>query len=361
MRIGFAVPALVGASLWGQSPENVLVVVNRNSELSGRIARYYVQKRLIPPQNVCRIAASTEETIQRREYQNVEAGVRACLEARPKTPRIDYIATTQGVPLRIDGTIGREATAASVDSELTLLGKKMKGEKIAVEGPVNNPFYHQKHSVFRSDAFGIYLVTRLAAYRWETLKRMIDDALEAKNKGLFVVDLTEDESNSGNGWLLDAAILLPEKRVLLDRTKAVVKDARDVIGYAAWGSNDTNRRDRFLGFRWLPGSIATEYVSSNGRTFQPPPGNWTIGPWKNPEAYWHGSPQTLTADYLEEGATAASGHVLEPFLQFAPRPDLVLPAYYSGRTVAESFYLGIRALSWMNIVVGDPLCRIGPP
>jgi hypothetical protein len=36
----------------------------------------------------------------------------------------------------------------------------------------------------------------------------------------------------------------------------------------------------------------------------------------------------------------------------------VLPAYYSGRTLAESFYLGIPGLSWMNVVIGDPLMRL---
>ena len=38
----------------------------------------------------------------------------------------------------------------------------------------------------------------------------------------------------------------------------------------------------------------------------------------------------------------------EPYLAYCPRPDYVLPAYYSGRTLAESFYLGIPGLSWMN-------------
>ena len=71
--------------------------------------------------------------------------------------------------------------------------------------------------------------------------------------------------------------------------------------------------------------------------------------------------QTLTADYIHEGATGCSGHVAEPYLFATPRPDLVLPAYFSGRNLAESFYLGIRGLSWQNIVIGDPLCRLGKP
>jgi hypothetical protein len=50
--------------------------------------------------------------------------------------------------------------------------------------------------------------------------------------------------------------------------------------------------------------------------------------------------------------------VAEPFLVATPRPDLLLPAYFSGKNLAESYYLSIRALSWQNIVVGDPLCKI---
>jgi len=139
-------------------------------------------------------------------------------------------------------------------------------------------------------------------------------------------------------------------------------DETDVIGYASWGSNDANRRRRFLGFHWLPGAIMTEYVSTNGRTFARPPDHWTVGnDWKSPEALFDGSPQSLTADYLLEGATGASGHVYEPYLALTPRPEFVLPAYYNGRNLAESYYLGIRGLSWQNIVVGDPLCSLGKP
>ena len=69
----------------------------------------------------------------------------------------------------------------------------------------------------------------------------------------------------------------------------------------------------------------------------------------------------MTADYILEGATGASGHTYEPYLPFTPRPDLLLPSYYNGRNLAQSYYLSIRALSWQNIVVGDPLCAIGKP
>jgi uncharacterized protein (TIGR03790 family) len=144
----------------------------------------------------------------------------------------------------------------------------------------------------------------------------------------------------------------------MDESAKVLTGEKDVIGYAGWGSNDPNRHQRNLGFQWLPGALVTEYVSTDGRTFQRPPSGWTIGTWKDAAGWFAGSPQTLTADYIHEGATGCSGHVNEPYLAFTPHPDQLFPAYFSGRNLAESYYLAIRALSWQNIVVGDPLCKL---
>jgi uncharacterized protein (TIGR03790 family) len=158
--------------------------------------------------------------------------------------------------------------------------------------------------------------------------------------------------------LRTTAILLPADRVELEESPKVLYEQRDVIGYGSWGSNDANRKRRRLGFDWLPGAIATEYVSSNGRTFRRPPEDWTFGTWQDRSGWFAGSPQSLTADLIEEGATGASGHVYEPYLTATPRPEYLFPAYLAGRTLAESYYMAIPSLSWMNIVVGDPLCRL---
>ncbi len=138
-------------------------------------------------------------------------------------------------------------------------------------------------------------------------------------------------------------------------------DQKDVIGYASWGSNDQNRKRRWLGFQWLPGGIATEFVSTNMRTLKRPPDGWTYTTWQDHEHSWAGSPQSLTADLIHEGATGASGNVYEPYLAACARPDYVLPAYFEGRNLAESFYLGLQFLSWQSVVLGDPLCSLGNP
>jgi uncharacterized protein (TIGR03790 family) len=191
---------------------------------------------------------------------------------------------------------------------------------------------------------------------------MIDRGLQATNRGKFVIDLRVGYDEIGDKWLEDAAAKLPKDRVVLDNTNEPLYDQVDVIGYASFGSNDRHHNRRFPNFKWLPGGIATEFVSTDARTFQRPPDNWVPSwNWTDKKLWFDGSPQALTADFILEGATGASGHTEEPYLIMNPHPDILLPAYYSGRNLAESFYLAIPALSWQNVVVGDPLCSLGKP
>jgi uncharacterized protein (TIGR03790 family) len=269
-----------------------------------------------------------------------------------------------GVPLRIDGSGDRDGETAAVDSELALLYQDIKtGKPHKTEGMIPNPFFSKKDAAFNHANFPIYLVTRLAAYDFNGVRAMIDRGLQAQNRGKFVIDMKSNDDDQGNDWLRRAAALLPANRVIFDDSTKVLYNQPDVIGYAAWGSNDKNRHDRYTHFQWLPGAIATEFVSTNARTFARPPKDWTISDWSNASKpkWFAGSPQTMTADYLDEGASAATGHVEEPYLSTTPRPDLLLPAYFSGRNLAESFYLSIPFLSWQNVVIGDPLMSLGVP
>ncbi len=354
-----ATPALLA-----QSAANTLVVVNDSSLFSRRIADYYVHKRSIPLANVCHLKVPIEESIPRDVYEKgIEAPIAAYLTAHGLREQILYIVTTLGLPLRVtgSGTSDANTTAAAVDSELTLLYAKMRGSKFKTSGLIPNPFFGKKDAPFQHPQFPIYLVTRLAGYDFEDVKGIIDRSLQAANRGKFVIDLNENDNEPGNDWLRAAARSLPAGRVVLDTTTAVLYDQRDVIAYAAWGSNDKHRKRRLLGFQWLPGAIANEFVSTNGRTFERPPDSWTITTWKDTQRFFAGSPQSLTADYIHEGVTGCSGHIDEPYLAAIPRPDLLLPAYYSGRNLAESYYVAMPGLSWQNIVVGDPLCKIGRP
>lgn len=353
------------ALAWAQ-PERVLVVVNERSALSKAIAGYYAARRAIPAKNICRIKTTEDEKIDRDVYnRDVAGGVADCLRKQGLIESIYYIVTTRGVPLIVNGETrhGTDAEYASVDSELTMLYSDMKGRRLhPVAGPLPNPFFGQRGQPFSHPQFPLYLVTRLAAYDFDTVKAIIDRSLNAVNKGQFVFDARDDGDPVGDEWLRSAALQIPKERVIFEDTTKPLWNQSDVIGYASWGSNDSRHDRRFPGFHWLPGAIVTEYVSTDARTFQKPPDNWIPSRnWKVPSGFFFQSPQSMTADYLLEGATGASGHIDEPYLMWNPHPDMIFPSYYAGRNLAESYYLGLPVLSWQNVVVGDPLCTLGKP
>lgn len=359
-----ALTTLFFLNIQAQTPDQVVIVINKQSVASREIGQYYMKKRGVPLANLCTIDTPPDEAIARRIYiERIEAPIGRFLAKNNLVEKALYIVTTFGVPLAIVGTLGESPRndAASVDSELTVLYQKLHGRTPPIPGAIPNPFFRQRDTPFRHPQFPIYLVTRLAAYDMAQMKGLVDRALIARNTGKFVIDARADDSTAGNQWLRTAALLLPRDRVVLNDSAAVLTDQKDVIGYAAWGANDRDRKERFLHFQWLPGAIATEFVSTDGRTFQRPPDSWKpSNNWTDKSGWFVGSPQNLTADYIAEGATGASGQTWEPYLMYCPRPDFVLPAYFSGRNLAESFYLGIPGVSWMNIVIGDPLMRLKP-
>jgi uncharacterized protein (TIGR03790 family) len=307
---------------------------------------------------------STKEEISRAEYdKTVSPAVRNCLVRNGIVESIFYIVTTRDIPLRIAGTDGFNGTQSAVDSELALLYTDIKsGKPHALPGIVPNPFFGKGNTKFSHPEVPIYLVTRLAAYDFPGVRDLIDRSLRAKNQGKFILDARRSFGEEGDDWLLDAALHLPKDKVVVDQSMAVLYEQTDVIGYASFGSNDKSRHRRFLGFHWLPGAIMTEFVSTNARTFERPPDSWvSSADWEDRSKFFDGSPQSLIADYILEGASGAAGNVYEPYLIFNVRPDLLLPAYYSGRNLAESYYLALPALSWQGVIVGDPLCSLGKP
>jgi uncharacterized protein (TIGR03790 family) len=353
----------VPAQIQAQTGENVLLVINKNDAVSRQIGEYYRPRRSVPPKNVCYLSTTSDEEISWQVYeQQIERPVGDCLTRAGLRENVLYIVTTMGVPLKVDGGgSGMLSERGSVDSELALLYAKLKGVKYQRAGGIANPFFMKRDAPFRHPLFPIYLVTRLAAYDFGDVKAMIDRSLAARNRGRFVIDLNSEKADDGNTWLRSAALLLPAARVTLDESTRVLYNQKDVIGYAAWGSNDDKRTERWLHFQWLPGGIATEYVSTSARTFTRPPDAWKYTTWQDKAHWFGGSPQGLSADLIHEGATGASGNVYEPFLAGCARPDYLLPAWYQGRNLADSYYISLVLLSWQGVVLGDPLCSLGKP
>jgi len=363
--------ALLVASQLGahaQSPENVAVVINDNSADSQKIGQAYAAARSIPDSNVLHIRTLTEESIDRDTFLRTIHGPLAAAIGRARLhDRILYLVLTKGIPIRVAGTQGQTGSVASVDSELTLLYRRMTGRLDKPEGPVTNPYFLADRDItdarpFTHHSFDIFLVSRLDAFTVDEALSLIDKAASAKSDGRIVLDQRAALVNStGDTWLELASTRLAGQgfgeQVVLETTPKPARGVTQVLGYSSWGSTDPQNRVRTVGLTFAPGAIATTFVGSDARTFREPPLAWIpTGDSANRFTWYAGSPESLVGDLIRDGVTGAAGYVAQPFLAGSIRPQILFPAYVAGFNLVEAFYLAMPFLSWQTVVIGDPLC-----
>jgi len=369
----------------------VLIVVNANWPPSVAIGEYYRKARAVPESNVLALsygprranfASSEFETIDRATFEaSIRDPVAAFLESRGLKDKIRIIVLAKGLPLHVSGAVTpplatylRDSTDASVDAELAILFSGKDGSA-GVAGMIN-PYFDsdQAFAAFRvaqPQAVLRYLVARLDGYAQELdpktglpadVKALIDRAQARGPAGTFLID--EDAAktgalSSGNRIFLGptAAILRNLGReVRHDVTKEFVSNAKDIAGYASWGSNDlANPGPPYYGKikgalfpgSFVPRAIAVDLVSTNARTFAPP----------RLETYG----QSLIADLVHIGVSGAAGYVAEPVLSGCARPYILFRRYVEGVPAGEAYYRSTPYLGWVNVYVGDPLMTIAEP
>lgn len=360
---------LLPAPVHAQTAANVLVVANAASGPSVRIADAYARARLIPDDQVLRLAgldASPADDIERSAFDRlIQLPIAKWLTAHAAQDRIVAIVLTKGVPLRIIGSGGAQGTMSSVDSELTLLYRRMTGIPVPIVGSVPNPYFLDTDPAIPATPFtheqqDIYLVARLDGFTEDDVLGLIRRAQQPSKTGRFVLDQKSSWTDKGNDWLQLAADRLTKAgwgdRVVLESSSSVAMGQQHVLGYYSWGSNDPAIKVRHFDMQFEPGAIGGMFVSTDARTFKEPPANWQPGSGDNPATHFAGSHQSLAGDLIHDGITGVAGHVAEPYLRATIRPDVLFPAYVAGRTLSEAFYLAMPVLSWQTVVVGDPLC-----
>ena len=365
-----AVPGpFASTSAQAQGPRNVLVVVNANNGDSVRIGEYYVGKRHIPGEQLVRLTglpADPPDGIDRSVFERgVDCPIADWLVRHQAQDRILFIVLTKGIPVRINGG-ARGEDAASVDSELATLYLRLTGVAVPLKGPYPNPYFLDDRPVAEGRPFSrhdqqIYLVSRLDGFTVDDVIGLIDRGAAPSQDGRFILDEKSAWTDKGNVWLREAARRLKaeglsDDRVVLDESTAVVTDQVDVLGYYSWGSNDPAIHRRQFGLTYRPGAIGGMFVSTDGRTFREPPKDWTLPGWDEKQSWFAGTPQSLAGDLIREGITGVSANVAEPLLGNTVRPDILFPAYVKGFSLIEAYYLAMPSVSWMTVVVGDPLC-----
>ena len=249
-----------------QSADNILLIINTPSAASVQIGEHYARVRAIPQDNILRLECDQNDQVSRVLYERqIERPIATWMSRNAGHDRILYIVLTKGIPLRVAGTGGRTGTVASVDSELTLLYRKLAGRPIAPQGPIPNPYFQDTRSIdeakpFTHEAFDIFLVTRLDGFTVADAIAVIDRGAAPVRTGRFALDEKFSlKVESGNQWLEKSAERLRAAgfgdRVIFDSTTRAIANEPDLLGYYSWGSNDPGFKVRLPKLGFVPGSL----------------------------------------------------------------------------------------------------------
>lgn len=361
------------AADWKPSDET-LVIFNSSSASSVSLAKVYAGLREIPEDRLIGLPLSGEETISRDEFESSlrEPLLRKFAERKwwtiekrdlidPKGQRygqapqvvqqsIRVLVLMRGVPLRVNrstsaGAKPSDADEASVDSELASLG--LMNRKL--QGTIENRYYQSTQRFPEVEkALGQLLVGRLDAADDATVRRMMQDTLKAESEGLWgraVIDfgLMDPGYEEGDQWLGRSVAAYREAGipVFTDRYKDPLRDAwplPDTILYFGWYTDKCKGALASPGFRFRTGAIACHLHSFSAETLRDPTARWC-------------------APLLDHGAAATLGNVWEPYLTLTVHFDLLNARLLDGFTLGEAAWAATPGLSWMNVVIGDPLYR----
>ena len=346
-----------------------IVVFNSAVSESAQLAKFYAQKRGIARDHLVGLDCSREEEISREDYnRTIAEPLRAIFKKKRwwtlresddgsptvASSSIRFVALIKGIPLKIrpaekypgdqkGGGPVYSRNEASVDSELALLGRGA-----SVYGAVTNPYFQSYRGIMETTEAPL-LVCRLDAPAAATVREMIEDAIAVEKTGLWGRAFVDEAHNSAAGYEMGdqwmKAIVSQVRKagipVISDEapeTFPVGYPVNDCALYYGWYATDVNGPFLDPLFRFVPGAIAVHIHSFSASTL------------RNPNAGWVGP-------LLSRGAAASLGNVYEPYLQLTSHLDILNDRLLHGFTLAESAYMSTQALSWMSVVVGDPLYR----
>jgi uncharacterized protein (TIGR03790 family) len=352
--------------------ESAVVVYNKAAAGSVELARFYAKQRGIASDHVVGLTCSTDEEITRAEYDaNIAGPLRNVFQNRNwwtihetkekeltvTATAIRFVAVIKGVPLKIKPTAepypGDQAGSgpvanhneASVDSELAILGAFSR----QISGLMRNQYFQSFEPIGDFENPLLLLVCRLDAPSVETVRRMIVDSIAAEKKGLrgrAYVDAAHETSGGyvlGDQWLADIPRQLRKVGVpaIYENTPALFPAGypmTDCALYYGWRTDKVSGPFAQPDFRFSPGAIAVHLQSFSAATLRDPNANW-VGP------------------LLSHGAAASLGNVYEPYLELTAHLNIFNDHLLHGFTFAESAYASIEGLSWMGVMVGDPIYR----
>jgi uncharacterized protein (TIGR03790 family) len=394
----FCILVLCCSSAFALEPNEVLVIANSDIESSVKIAQYYCAKRNVPTDNILSLSLgkTPNDLITRENYEKqLVEPIRKKLSDYEFAVKIRCLLTTYGVPIKV----GKRGPLKDQQGQLEKLKKLVKQEKSKIESLKQDSIADVSKEIKKSERIlsrlqilidcitgketnasvdselsmvlcgeyelcrwqpnrlknnlpGLYsntlMVSRLDGPSFEIAKGLIDKAIKAEKKGLkgiIYIDsrgIAEDKNPYSFGSVDQSLRDLAAIAGL--QTRLAVKEERTE---KLFGHGSCPRAAVYCGwyslkkyvdaFDFVDGAVGFHISSLEAVDLRDP-----------------NSSQWCPA-MLKDGITATLGAVAEPYLHSFPRPKEFFSELFSGRCLAEAYYITKPFNSWQLVLIGDPL------
>jgi uncharacterized protein (TIGR03790 family) len=360
----FALSLLLSSVLQAQTAplqDRVLIVYNSDVRDSKQVADYYLLKRAIPEDHICKISTSSPEAIEQKEFDSkVKLPIQKCLQ-RLGRDTILYIVFSYQTPFLLQ--VGEQFH--TVDQFVADIWDEYLPERAASqsevqpyfggaqpEGGVYQPYVPLADYRRQAKARTIYSVWRLDAPNAALAKGLVDKALYAEANGLTGAGCFDrnrgdisgvaDYGYGAGDWEIHRAaefarqagftVTEDDNEQEFGTPPAALRCDHAAL-YAGWYALD-HYNDAFS---WNPGAIGIHLDSASVR---------------NPR-----SGANWAANAVTHGITVTAGAATEPYLENLPRPDQAFLYLFQGANVGDALLRSERLLKWNLLNIGDPLYR----
>ena len=296
---------------------------------------------------------------------------------------IRYIVLCKGIPFKIQA-VGHGGTASynygncTVDGLLCMLNTNNYNSFIENSVYLHNKLnpYHYADPNFTlehrflpdhyvTEEYKLsYLVSHLDGISYDIVKGIIDRSLVPDTSGTATWILDNDPAF---GYYFKST-----KDNLESLGFNVFDDLSDnwitsyngnVMGYSSWGTHAEDGNCNFNDSAWVKDSL--HFNLSNGSVFN---SCESFNGNSLTTLKWHyvfvdtncsGHTQGLATQFTQIGGTSTLGHAFEPWTDGIIGDSIFFPAYAIGYNLVDAAYQGMKYLAHENVIVGDPLLRIG--
>jgi hypothetical protein len=362
--------------VWAQMPHEVLVLANKNSQDSLKVANTFLNARQIPKNNLVYLdipesAYGGSATITPDEFTRLiwEPANAAAKERGIENQILAWIYSVD-FPIRVK-TNSSDRKQMSV-SGLTFVRNRIPGASLIEEGKYHSKLFGGPNQRLKLNLQGMSLgmlksgvgnevkVPPEAAYLQhglrsrmplpsmmlgytgekgndvetvlETIRRGSQSDFKGRRLGIYFIQTDDVRSQCREYQHYPAVNELNRRGLMASVVTNIPVDAENVMGLMMGAETvDPSRIKSFA-----PGAMA-EHLTSWSAEFQ--------------------RPQTKMTDWIKAGATASAGSVVEPYSNPNKFPTARFFTHYAaGCTVLESFYQSI-ACPLQNLLLGDPLAK----